>query len=70
MTGFCVADVKPFGPVHKYVAPAIMEAVSERFEPWHNGLLLPVVGDAGIAFIMTRVLAGTLVQPLTVAVAE
>lgn len=25
--GFCELDVNPFGPVHEYVAPAILDAV-------------------------------------------
>jgi hypothetical protein len=29
MDGFCCEDVKPFGPVHAYVAPAVAAAVSE-----------------------------------------
>jgi hypothetical protein len=31
--GFCSADVKPFGPVHAYVAPATVGVESWMVEP-------------------------------------
>ena len=66
--GFCDEELNPFGPVHAYVAPAMFDAVSETFDPSHNGLLLPVVGDAGMALTAMTAFAGALVQPFTVAV--
>jgi hypothetical protein len=45
--GFCKADVKLFGPVHAYVAPAITLAVRFKGDPTQTGLLLPAVGEAG-----------------------
>jgi hypothetical protein len=48
MEGFCSADVNPLGPVHEYVAPAIVLAVRFNVDPTHNGPLLPVTGVEGI----------------------
>ena len=48
--GFCVDDVKLFGPVHEYVAPVIADAVSDNALPAHTGPLLPAVGAEGIEF--------------------
>jgi hypothetical protein len=67
MEGFWRLDVKPFGPVHAYVAFAIAEAVSWRVPPTHSGPLLPAIGAAGGAFTTALVLAAV-EQPLTVAV--
>lgn len=46
----------------------MFEAVSKTFDPSHNGLLLPVAGDAGIALTAMTAFAGALVHPFTVAV--
>ena len=70
MVGFCEEELKPFGPLHVYVAPAMFEAVSKTFDPSHNGLLLPVVGDAGIELTTMVIVPGELVQPFPVAVTE
>src|SRR5450759_2795247 len=45
--GFWTADVKPFGPVQLYVAPATVEAVRLSVEPAQIGPLLPAVGVVG-----------------------
>ena len=66
--GFCDEELYPLGPVHAYAAPAMLEAVSETFDPSHNGLLLPVVGEAGIGLTTTIAFPAGLVQPFTVAV--
>ena len=42
--------MNPFGPVHAYVAPATVGAVSCSVPPAHTGPLLPAAGVAGIAF--------------------
>ena len=70
MVGFCEEELNPFGPLHAYAAPPMLEAVSEIFDPSHNGLLLPVVGDAGIELTTMLMLPGELVQPFPVAVTE
>ena len=33
IVGFCRLDVKPFGPVHEYVAPLTVDALSEIVPP-------------------------------------
>jgi hypothetical protein len=68
--GFCAADVKPFGPVHEYVAPATAVVVRFNVAPTHNGLLLDGAGVAGIGFTVTTVVPAALMQPLTETVTE
>ena len=70
MLGFCEEDVKPFGPVHEYVAPTILLAVRFSVLPAQIGLLLDAVGAAGIPFTVTRTVPAMPVQPATVAVTE
>jgi hypothetical protein len=65
--GFWSADVKPSGPVHAYVAFAIVEAVSASVPPAQTGPLLAAVGAGGVVFTVTPVLAAV-EQPFTVAV--
>lgn len=64
MDGFCTAEVNPFGPVQEYVAPATRFDVRFNVLPSQMGLLLPAVGVAGVALIVTVVVAGVLAQPL------
>ena len=46
--GLAAVLVNPFGPDHKYVAPAVVEfAVSVNVPPLHKGALLVTVGVAG-----------------------
>jgi hypothetical protein len=66
--GFWSADVKPFGPVHAYVAPVTVGVVSEIVEPAQYGPPFEAVGVDGIAFTTTVVLPEAEVQPLTVTV--
>ena len=54
--GFCVASIK-LGPVHAYVAFAIVDAVRFNVDPSHIGLFEPAVGATGIAFTCTDVAA-------------
>src|SRR5437667_11017922 len=69
--GFCCDEVKPFGPVHAYVAPATVGVESEIALPSQNGPPLPAVGVAGIAVLTTTfVVPAAEVQPLTVTVTE
>jgi hypothetical protein len=65
-----VFAVKPFGPVHEYVAPVIVAAVKFNGLPAQIGLLLPAVGTAGIGLIVTVTFPPADVQPFTVAVTE
>ena len=69
--GFCNADEKLLGPVHAYVAPAIVLAVKLIGVPVQTGLLLPAVGAAGVGLTTTTVVpAGLVAQPGTVTVTE
>jgi len=49
--------VKPFGPVHEYVAPATAGVLSEIVPPVQYGPVLDAVGVAGAALTTTFVLA-------------
>jgi hypothetical protein len=68
--GFCRADVKPFGPVQAYVAPATVSVESWMVAPSQYGPPLLAVGVAGVAFTTTFVVPAAEVQPLTVMVTE
>src|SRR4051794_41448385 len=68
--GFCSADVKPFGPVHEYVAPATAGVESEIVAPSQYGPPFEAVGVAGIGLTVTEVEPAAEVQVLTVTVTE
>ena len=68
--GFCSADVKPFGPVHAYVAPATVGVESAIVAPSQYGPPLDAVGVAGVALTTTFVVPAADVQPETVIVTE
>jgi hypothetical protein len=68
--GFWSADVKPFGPVHAYVAPTTVGVESEINAPSQYGPPFDAVGVAGVAFTTTVVVPAAEVQPLTVIVTE
>jgi hypothetical protein len=62
--------VKPFGPVHAYVAPATVGVESEIVEPAQYGPPFEAEGVAGAAFTTTVIDPAAEVQPLTVMVKE
>jgi hypothetical protein len=68
--GFCCEEVKPFGPVHAYVAPVTAGVLSAIVAPAQYGPPLLAVGVAGIALTTTFVVPAADVQPLTVTVTE
>ena len=68
--GFCRADVKPFGPVHAYVAPVTVGVESAIVAPAQYGPPFDAVGVAGIGFTATVVVPAAEVQPDTVTVTE
>ena len=68
--GFWSADVKPFGPVHEYVAPATAAVESWIVAPSQYGPPFEAVGVAGIALTTTFVVPAAEVQPFTVTVTE
>ena len=49
IVGFCAVEVKPFGPVQAYVAPATKGVVSRIDAPEQIGVDIVVVGLAGVA---------------------
>ena len=55
IVGFCRAEVKPFGPLHEYVAPVTVGVLSEIVEPAQYGPLFDAVGVDGIGLIVTFV---------------
>src|SRR5436309_3528006 len=68
--GFCSAEVKPFGPVHEYVALATVGVEREIVPPVQYGPVFEAVGVAGIGLTTTEVVPAAEVQPLTVTVTE
>src|SRR5436190_22118830 len=68
--GFWSAEVKPFGPVHEYVAPATVGVESAMVAPSQYGPPFEAVGVAGVALTTTLVVPAADVQPLTVTVTE
>ena len=46
--GFCTVEVKPFGPVHAYVAPATVGVESAIVAPAQYGPPFDAVGVAGV----------------------
>ena len=68
MLGFCNVDVKPFGPVHEYVAPATVLELRFKAFPAQTGVFELATGVVGIALINTTVVPATLGQPELVAV--
>src|SRR5450759_359899 len=52
--GFWREDVKPFGPVHAYVAPAMVDAVRSRVWVVQSGPLFPATGGAGPKDVIVR----------------
>src|ERR1051325_2034022 len=70
MVGFCSVDVKPFGPVQAYVAPATVVAFSCTVSPAQYGPVFDATGAAGLALTTTFVVPAAEVQPLTVTVTE
>jgi hypothetical protein len=68
--GFWSAEVKPFGPVHEYVAPLTVGVESAMVAPAQYGPPFEAVGVAGVALTTTEVEPAADVQPLTVTVTE
>src|SRR4051795_1205426 len=68
--GFWRAEVKPFGPVHAYVAPATVGVESEIVAPSQYGPPFDAVGVAGVGLTTTDVVPAAEGQPLTVMVTE
>ena len=67
--GFCADEVKPFGPVHAYVAPATAGPERVMVEPAQNGPPFETTGVAGIGLTVTTAAAdGALVQLFDVVV--
>src|SRR5436190_366762 len=68
--GFWWAEVKPFGPVQAYIAPATNGVLSWMVAPSQYGPPLVAAGVAGVALTATLVVPAAEVQPLTVTVTE
>ena len=68
--GFCSAEVKPFGPVHAYVAPLTNGVESAFVAPAQYGPPLLAVGVAGMELTTTFVVPAAEGQPSTVIVTE
>ena len=68
--GFCCGEVKPFGPVHAYVAPETVGVERAIVAPSQYGPPLDADGVAGVGFTTTFVVPAAEVQPLTVMVTE
>jgi len=70
MVGFCSAEVNPFGPVHEYVAPATVVALSWTVAPEQYGPVFDAVGVAGLGLTTTLVVPAAELQPFTVTITE
>jgi len=68
--GFWREEVKAFGPVQEYVAPATRGVVRLSVPPAQIGPLFPAVGVAGTALTVAVVVPAREVQPATVIVTE
>ena len=68
--GFCAFEVKPFGPVHAYVAPATVGVDKLAVPPVHTGPSFDAVGVAGAGLTTSVVLPAADVQPFTVTVTK
>src|SRR5436853_1243384 len=68
--GFCCDEVKPFGPVHEYVAPLTNGVCSRIVPPVQYGPPLVATGVAGVACTTTLVVSAGEVQRFTVTVSE
>ena len=68
--GFCSEEVKPFGPVHEYVAPATDGVESWIVWPSQYGPVFDAVGVVGVALTTTFVVPAAEVHPFTVTVTE
>ena len=68
--GFWREEVKAFGPVQEYVAPATRGVVRASVPPAQMGPLLAAVGVAGTALTVAVVVPAAEVQPATVIVTE
>src|SRR5258707_13747498 len=68
--GFCCDDVKPFGPVHVYVAPETVGVERAIVAPSQYGPPLLAVGVAGIGLTTTLVVPAAELQLLTGIVTE
>ena len=62
--------MKPFGPVHEYVAPATAGVESVAVPPVQIGPLFDAVGVDGVVLTTSVVLPAAEVQPLTVTVTK
>ena len=68
--GFRCDEVKPFGPVHEYVAPVTAGVLSAIVAPAQYGPVLLAVGVAGVALTTTFVVPAAEGQPFKMAVTE
>src|SRR5205085_3914055 len=68
--GFCCEEVKPFGPVHAYVAPLTAAVESEIVPPAQYGPPFDAAGIAGMALTTMFVVPTADVQLLTVTATE
>ena len=68
--GFCTEDVKPFGPVHEYVAPATVGVDRFAVPPVQIGPSFDAVGVAGIGLTTSVVEPAGDGHPFTVTVTK
>jgi len=62
--------VKPFGPLHAYVAPLTVGVLSEIVAPAQYGPPFDAVGAAGDGLTTTSVVPAADAQPFTVTITE
>lgn len=62
--------MNPLGPLHVYVAPAIVSALSCNVWPEQIGVFAVTFGEGGLLLTNSTTVPARLVQPLTVTVTE
>jgi hypothetical protein len=70
IVGFCIVEVKLFGPLQLYVDAPIVLAVKLILLPEHKVVFADAIGEAGVGLIITDTVPIGPAQPATVAFTE
>jgi hypothetical protein len=70
IVGFCIVEVKLFGPLQLYVDAPIVLAVKLILLPEHKVVFADAIGALGVGLIVTDTVPIGPAQPTTVALTE
>jgi hypothetical protein len=70
IVGFCIVEVKLFGPLQLYVDEPIVLAVKLILLPEHKVVFADAIGEAGVGLTNTDTVPFGPAQPATVAFTE